>query len=211
MKDSTFSVILSYIAIFFGIVAIYTTRPYNWELNFVGTTITILTFLVTILIGWNIYSVIDVRGRITKTEQENEKYKKQLEDKIRSFNEKIYIVECESKTFAFYNQAVMRLNSNKYLVNYNSLQTSLYYALQISTNFAIETIDAILEVMELVIRRRNEDKNRDDKINETVKLEIKNNMELIVKSKNQYFSMIQRRRFNDISRNIEDILSNLNN
>lgn len=63
MKDDkcTFAIILSGIAIFLSIVAIYTSRPYNWELNFVGVGVTVLSVLVTLLVGWNIYSTLDIK------------------------------------------------------------------------------------------------------------------------------------------------------
>ena len=61
MKQSSFAIILSSIAIFLGLVAIFTTRPYNWDLDFVGVIIVILTFLVTLLIGWNIFTALDLK------------------------------------------------------------------------------------------------------------------------------------------------------
>lgn len=68
-RKNLFSIVLSFLAIFFSVIAIYTSQPYNWKLNFVGLAIAILTILVTILIGWNIYSVLDLKGYKRKYNQ----------------------------------------------------------------------------------------------------------------------------------------------
>ena len=64
MDKGTFAIILSAVAILFGIVAIITTRPYCWELDHVGVIITTLSLLVTLLIGWNIWSVLDIKKEL---------------------------------------------------------------------------------------------------------------------------------------------------
>lgn len=73
MKErTTLAIILSSIAIFFSIVALYTSRPYNWALDFVGVIISVLTLLVTLLVGWNIYTVVDFKREIEDVKKETE-------------------------------------------------------------------------------------------------------------------------------------------
>ena len=81
MKQSSFAIILSGIAIFLGLVAIYTTRPYNWDLDFVGGIIMILTFLVTLLIGWNIFTALDLKRKVENMEKDVPKIK-ELKEKV---------------------------------------------------------------------------------------------------------------------------------
>lgn len=90
MKSSNFSVILSFIAILFALIAIYTTRPYNWSSDFVGVIVTIITFLVTILIGWQIWELVkihDIRKDLSCTEKniriEIQRSNKELDAKYR--------------------------------------------------------------------------------------------------------------------------------
>ena len=80
------ALILSFIAVFFGIVAIITSRPYLLKFDTVGIMVTILCGLVALLIGWNIYTVIDVRNI---TERINNNTEHQITQIEQQFNEKI--------------------------------------------------------------------------------------------------------------------------
>lgn len=55
---------LSVISIVMSIIAICTSYPHNAELGFdyQGVIVAILSLLVTVLLGWNIYTLIDMRG-----------------------------------------------------------------------------------------------------------------------------------------------------
>jgi len=65
-KKGTYAMIFSGIAIFFGIIATFTSRPYNWDLDFVGVAFSIMFALITLLVAWNIYTVIDTKDTIVK-------------------------------------------------------------------------------------------------------------------------------------------------
>lgn len=66
MERGTFAIILSAIAVFFGIVAIITSRPYLLDFDAVGVMVAILCGLITLLIGWNIYTVIDTKQTLKR-------------------------------------------------------------------------------------------------------------------------------------------------
>lgn len=55
---------LSVISIVMSIIAICTSYPHNVELGFdyQGVIVGVLSLLVTVLLGWNIYTLIDMRG-----------------------------------------------------------------------------------------------------------------------------------------------------
>lgn len=69
MERGTFAIILSFIAVFFGIVAIITSRPCLSDFNSIGVIVAALCGLVTLLIAWNIYQVIDTRAIRQKYEE----------------------------------------------------------------------------------------------------------------------------------------------
>lgn len=60
MDRGLYAIILSFIAIFFGIVAIITSRPYLLDFNATGVMVTVLCCLVTVLIGWQIFNVLEI-------------------------------------------------------------------------------------------------------------------------------------------------------
>ena len=66
MKKEHIHTGLSFIAIIFSITAIcisYThAKPLNWDIA--GVLVSILSMLVTVLIGWQIYTIIDIGKRI---------------------------------------------------------------------------------------------------------------------------------------------------
>ena len=75
MNISKLSIILSGFAVLFGVVAIFTSRPYNYELDHIGFIVAVLVCIITLLIGWNIYTVIDVKDKIERSTEIEEKIK----------------------------------------------------------------------------------------------------------------------------------------
>lgn len=55
---------LSIVAIIFCICRIF-PRTYNLGIDYIGIIVGILSLLVTILIGWNIYTVLDIKCTIS--------------------------------------------------------------------------------------------------------------------------------------------------
>lgn len=62
MERGTFAIVLSFIAVFFGVVSIITSRPYMLDCDTTGVMVTILCCLVTVLIGWQIFNVIEINA-----------------------------------------------------------------------------------------------------------------------------------------------------
>ena len=71
-----FSVILAIIAIIFSIVALCNTCPRLISedepgFDYIGVVVGVLSLLVALLIGWNIYNALDLNKRIKHIEEEN--------------------------------------------------------------------------------------------------------------------------------------------
>lgn len=63
MKKENWALVLSGIAIAISIIALCISCPHKAELGFdyQGVLVGVLSLLVTILIGWNIYTIIDIK------------------------------------------------------------------------------------------------------------------------------------------------------
>ena len=63
MKKENWALVLSIVSVVISIIAICISCPHKAELGFdyQGVIVGILALLVTMLIGWNIYSIIDIR------------------------------------------------------------------------------------------------------------------------------------------------------
>lgn len=148
MKQSSFAIILSGIAIFLGLVAIYTTRPYNWDLDFVGGIIMILTFLVTLLIGWNIFTALDLKRKVENMEKDVPKIK-ELKEKVEYQSRQIAEVATVTgiNVVQIYQDLRKRLNINL-KANYITLANTLYVIRQLSLLQQFDQVDNYITAME---------------------------------------------------------------
>ena len=96
--SSKFAIVLSFIAIFFGIVAIITTRPYNWHIDFVGVAFATVCSLVTLFAAWNIYSAIDVDKKIKKFDDNLTSFKSDVQENNDSIIQDIHFSMVEAFT-----------------------------------------------------------------------------------------------------------------
>ena len=81
MKKESWALLLSSVAVLISLVAICVACPHKAELGFdyQGVIVGILSLLVTVLIGWNIYTFIDIKG----TSQKIDKFRAEFEGKIK--------------------------------------------------------------------------------------------------------------------------------
>ena len=148
MKQSSFAIILSGIAIFFGLVAIYTTRPYNWDLDFVGALIVILTFLVTLLIGWNIFTALDLKKKVENMEKDVPKIK-ELKDSAEYQSRQIAEVAAYTglNVVQIYQDLRMRLKMD-IKANFLMFANILYVIKQLSILQQFDQVDNYIVAME---------------------------------------------------------------
>lgn len=81
----------------------------NIELSETGSTdfvISVLSTLVTILIGWNIYTIIDVKSSIEKSEERIRSLEKELEEQDARFNSNIEELNEIQKSIQHYGYAI---------------------------------------------------------------------------------------------------------
>ena len=72
----------NFIALIFSIAALCMTHPNQLGFDYIGAIVGILALLVTVLIGWNIYQLVDVKG-IRKDFEELKKSCKSDIDKLK--------------------------------------------------------------------------------------------------------------------------------
>lgn len=78
MKTNKFSFLISILAIVLGVIAISVSLPrFNMSFDYLGLITGILGVLVTILLGWNIYTIFDFR-------QERQKLKNYFDEQKQS-------------------------------------------------------------------------------------------------------------------------------
>lgn len=148
MKQSSFAIILSGIAIFFGLVAIYTTRPYNWDLDFIGGIIMILTFLVTLLIGWNIFTALDLKKKVESMEKDVPKIK-ELKESVEYQSRQIAEVAAVTgiNVVQIYQDLRTRLKMDL-KANFLTLSNTLYVIRQLSILQQFDQVDNYITAME---------------------------------------------------------------
>ena len=83
-----YSSILSMIAIFLSIVAIFTTRPYNWNTDFVGVAVAVLSILVALLVCWQIYNTLGIQKEIHDIKGKLESEYNKINERMTDFEEK---------------------------------------------------------------------------------------------------------------------------
>lgn len=148
MKQSSFAIILSSIAIFLGLVAIFTTRPYNWDLDFVGVIIVILTFLVTLLIGWNIFTALDLKKKVESMEKDVPKIK-ELKESVEFQSRQIAEVAVVTgiNVVQIYQDLRTRLKMDL-KANFLTLSNTLYVIRQLSILQQFDQVDNYITAME---------------------------------------------------------------
>lgn len=148
IERGTFACILSGMAIFLSIVAIYTTRPFNWNLDFVGVIIMILTLLVTLLIGWNIFTALDLKRKVENIEKDVPKIK-ELKDKLEFQSRQIAEVAAVAglNVVQIYQDMRMRLNLN-IKPNFLTLSNTIYIIRQLSILQQFDKVDNYITAME---------------------------------------------------------------
>lgn len=201
MKDNTS--IISHIAICLSALSLIAVLSRFLEIRIYDASylISVLSILVTVLIGWNIYSVVDINKKSIKIR----KFLNEA-DKIK---EDIYNVRNESQAALFYLQGNIRLrmeSCHEHLFTYYIYQSALWYALMQNDSFSIGLIPSILKEMKILIKRFKDDENMVTDIGNIELTQLKDNMKDISKSGNPFFSVSQREQFMEIIKEIRKLL-----
>lgn len=131
-----------------GLVAIYTTRPYNWDMNFIGIIIVILTFLVTLLIGWNIFTALDLKRKVENMEKDVQKIK-ELKERVEYQSRQIAEVAAYAglNVVQVYQDLRTRLKMDL-KANFITLANTLYVIRQLSILQQFDQVDNYIFAIE---------------------------------------------------------------
>lgn len=84
--------VLCLLSIVFSVIAISKTcyRTIDLGFDYLGVIVGSLAVMVTFLVAWNIYSVIDARSRIDEMQKEISEYEKRYQSEISNVQKKVY-------------------------------------------------------------------------------------------------------------------------
>ena len=75
-------------------------------MDYIGVIVGILSLLVTVLIGWNIYIALDIKKEWEKYKKDIDKYTSDLQNKEKEFKEEINNVKNDLEAFRQYGYAI---------------------------------------------------------------------------------------------------------
>lgn len=104
--------------------------------SFVGVIVALLAIVVTISIGWQIYNTIEIKNRIEKLDELEEKYNKQDNKMQQIQNRSLHLIYASMGEFS--------LETNQFLSAFH------YYMKSLASSMSLETpsnIDRLLESM----------------------------------------------------------------
>ena len=147
-------------AIFLAIVALVIsfTIGLTWILSvkelsvvnsdtFISALISVLGLLFTILMGWNIYSVIDVRQHkeeVTKILEETKKREEELNVKEKEFDSKIKQQSDLSEAYTYYGLAEVYFGQKRYVSSYlKYTSAALYFEKAKEHGYAFHSLERI--------------------------------------------------------------------
>ena len=190
------------------------------EVNWVGVIVGILAILITLLIGWNIYSAINAKDRISKIEDDIKEEIKQSKDFREDINHTIGKIQSEALTssselnaMSFYNQGIIMATviPHSYMRHIEAFVKSVHFILQCDESKdksdIHENITTYLRQIETSLNRRNKDVDRNDEV--MYKQDFLNDMDEIVLSNSKSFSVKQRTDFTKMREEIIKIMEQL--
>lgn len=145
VKDSlSYSALIVSIIISITSLAIVSPRNKNLDFDYIGVIIGLLSLIVTILIGWQIYSTINIRNLISKEVQDNLKSFEQ--DSLQAIANSQYVL-------------IMReYQINKVLGDYNKIVFNMSTALYITSLIGnIEKIKFCINILNEIVENRDGD------------------------------------------------------
>lgn len=152
MKTKITSLIVSIVALVSASIALCSGYPRVLEcrIDYQGIYVAIFSAIVTLLIGWNIYSLLDIRTEWNAMRNGFENLRSESERKSK------YGVEL-SKAYANYLEAEGALAKDKYILAYNIYLHALCIFHQIGE---VEMVEKMKERIGVVIRKFRADKKQ---------------------------------------------------
>lgn len=172
MKDSTGNMLLSIPAVVFSIIAIAISCPRSQELNFdyYGIVFTILSVLITLLIGWNIIQAVKLDKKMGEVKLTHEKSEENLRKVETISNNNSIVTELH---FA-YTQAELLRYAGKYLSAFKNYIEVIYCYEIISVeirNTVSNIRDLAIYGIDLIFKCLNKDKMHGERVISDIDLE----------------------------------------
>ena len=127
--------------------------------TFISALIAVLGLLFTILMGWNIYSVIDVRQykeEVTKILEETKKREEELNVKEKEFDSKIKQQSDLSEAYTYYGLAEVYFGQKRYVSSYlKYTSAALYFKKANEHNLAFHSLTRINWLLRTIRRDLN--------------------------------------------------------
>lgn len=135
-KNHAIPIIIALIALFVAVISLFRVYPSveNAEVNYSDIMVGILSILVTILLGWNIYSALELKEEWREYKSKIEKLESALKEQEKIYESNIAQMKREIDTISHYGyaitdfcQAYIKLEPEKknYLTTYCKLMNSL--------------------------------------------------------------------------------------
>lgn len=145
-------------------------QTYNngeWRIRFIGIIIGILSLLVTVLIGWNIYKALSLEKRIAQVEQKLSNIYQEtnknlnLQEKLRSSSEEYAMGLLESmQGFSLMNNPT----EIRYMLIYKCYTSAILHFLRTDRNISNYITDCLDNMGKILIYRRDTPNKYDDNI-----------------------------------------------
>lgn len=167
---SSWSAYLSVIAIICSIIAICIALPSNRDvfgLDYIGVLVGILSLLVTVLIGWQIWSVISIDKKIAK---EVDNAKSALMENIEKTRENLAISGARSAAAILYKAE--SINLNVYLLAGNGNQQMIVNTLELMVHYAtsLNERETLNDVARLIVEAKRKIDNMGVKVQDYEKV-----------------------------------------
>ena len=130
-----------------NLMLMFSADAIQFDPSFYGWTVAAFALLVTLLIGWNIFTAIDVNSRLKVIEDKNTQIIDTVKSELQSVNDKAETAykesRCYSKGATYYIQGRLALRSKEYFNSYCQFVIALFYYIQcgeVSSSIEIETM-----------------------------------------------------------------------
>jgi len=153
--------IMVFISLVFSIISLCRTLPRscdNLGFDYMGVIVAIFSLLVTILIGWNIYTALDIGKEMKIIKNEQSKIKEQL----KTFDEKVNDTSYYCEGTVFFNQGLFFYNSHSkkvayfYIINYFLRAIEQFTKIKSREYHALDAIDTSIMNIEIAINALEE-------------------------------------------------------
>lgn len=127
-----------------SLIALFHVLPRELGLDYLGVIVGILAFLITLLLGWNIYTVVDFKRKIEELDKKNKEIKAVLNLANKIQNEREALIYNQLSILTGFNLKVYPEKSLPYtFLNQLSLVASWYSAAKDKDNVE-DTIDRMV-------------------------------------------------------------------